>query len=177
MKSEIRIPNSERRPNPEFQKLETPRIEPAIRLKSRFTFHASRIARHFSRAFTLIEVMVACGIFFMATFAILAMVSATLRNARGLQKGNVDAGMAAAQVFQTFKTNTDPDLSLSGDFGESLRDYAWEAQSSEYDTNGLLQVDIVVTKRGNRAPVDTMTILVYQANAKSSAFGAPRIKP
>jgi type II secretion system protein I len=124
-----------------------------------------------SRAFTLIEVMVACGIFFMATFAILAMVSACLRNARGLQKGYVDAGMAAAQVFQTFKTNTDPDLSVSGDFGESLREYTWEAQSSEYDTNGLLQVDIVVAKRGK--PVDAMTILVYQANVKSSAFGAP----
>ena len=64
----------------------------------------------------------------------------------------------------------------SGDFGEALRDYSWEAQSSEYDTNGLLQVDIVVTKRGSREPVDTMTILVYQANAKSSAFGAPRFR-
>src|SRR5437016_14450767 len=87
---------------------------------------------HSVAAFTLIEVMVACGIFFMATFAILAMVSATLRNARGLQKGYVDAGMAASQVFQIFKTNTDPDLSISGDFGEDLRDYTWEAQSSEY---------------------------------------------
>src|SRR5439155_23132759 len=128
---------------------------------------------NFTRAFSLIEVMVACGIFFLATFAILAMVAATLRNARGLQKGNVDAGMAAAQVFQTFKTNTDPDLSVSGDFGEALRDYSWEAQSSEYDTNGLLQVDIVVTKRGSRQPVDALTILVYQANTKSSALGAP----
>lgn len=138
--------------------------------------HSTPETRRASRAFTLVEVMVACGIFFMATFAILAMVATTLRNARGLQKGYVDAGMAAAQVFQTFKTNTDPDLSVSGDFGESLREYAWEAQSSEYDTNGLLQVDIVVTKRGGRAPVDTMTILVYQANVKSSAFGAPRFR-
>jgi len=36
-----------------------------------------------TNAFTLMEVMVACGIFFMATFAILALVSTTLRNARG----------------------------------------------------------------------------------------------
>ena len=118
--------------------------------------------------------MVACGIFFMATFAILALVSTTLRNARGLQKGYVDAGMAAAQVFQIFKTNTDPDLSASGDFGDALRGYSWEAQSSEYDTNGLLQVDIVVNKGGQT--VDTLSILVYQANTKSSAFGAPRFR-
>src|SRR5215475_11772459 len=56
-------------------------------------------------AFSLIEVMIACGIFFMATFAILALVSTTLRNARGLQRGDIDAGMAAAQVYQLLKTN------------------------------------------------------------------------
>jgi Tfp pilus assembly protein PilV len=130
-------------------------------------------AGHRLRAFTLIEVMIACGIFFMATFAILAMVATTLRNARGLQKGYVDAGMAAAQVFQIFKTNTDPDLSVSGDFGDALRDYSWEANSQEYDTNGLLQVDIVVNRRGSREAVDKLTILVYQANTKSSALGMP----
>ena len=58
-----------------------------------------------TRAFTLIEVMIACGIFFMATFAILALVSTTLRNARALQHGDVDAGMAAAQIYQLLKTN------------------------------------------------------------------------
>src|SRR5215467_4098981 len=56
-------------------------------------------------AFSLIEVMIACGIFFMATFAILALVSTTLRNARALQRGDVDAGMAAAQIYQTLRTN------------------------------------------------------------------------
>jgi hypothetical protein len=180
-----RVTGGEARPKSENR---NPKAEP----ESPFAFSASRITHHArrrstldfrlqtldfgSRAFTLIEVMVACGIFFMATFAILALVSTTLRNARGLQKGYVDAGMAAAQVFQIFKTNTDPELSVSGDFGDSLRDYSWEANSQEYDTNGLLQVDIVVNKRGNRQPVDTLTILVYQANAKSSAFGAPRIR-
>ena len=125
------------------------------------------------KAFTLIEVMIASGIFFIATYAILALVSSNLRNARGLQRGYVDAGMAASQVFQIFKTNTDPDLSVSGDFGETLRGYTWQAQSSEFDTNGLLQVDIVVNKTGNHQPIDKLTVLVYQANTKSSAFGAP----
>src|SRR5208283_4969437 len=40
-------------------------------------------------AFTLMEVMVAAGIFFMAVFAILALVSNTLRNARGLRQIDV----------------------------------------------------------------------------------------
>jgi type II secretory pathway pseudopilin PulG len=136
--------------------------------------HASRITHHASRsltAFTLLEVMIACGIFFMATFAILALVANTLRNARGLQRGTVDAGMAAAQVFQLFKTNKDPDLYVSGDFGDAFRDYRWEAQSTEFDTNGLLQVDIVVSRRGSRDPVDTLQILVYQPDAKNTGPG------
>src|SRR6185369_14176005 len=75
------------------------------------------------RAFTLIEVMIACGIFFMATFAILALVSTTLRNARALQRGEVDAGMAAAQVYQILKTNKVQQGSMSGDFDDAHRDY------------------------------------------------------
>ena len=124
-------------------------------------------------AFTLIEVMIACGIFFMATLAILALVSSTLKNARGLQRIEVDAGMAAAQVYQTLKTNREPEISLSGDFGDSYPDYSWTADSSEYATNGLLQVDIVVSRRGLQRPADTLTILVWAPDAKSRAFGAP----
>jgi len=179
VQAEIRNPKAEGRP-----KSASP--------LSRITHHASRIThresagpfviRHSSfviqRAFTLIEVMVACGIFFMAAFAILALVATTLRNARGLQKGYVDAGMAASQVFELFKTNKDPDLSASGDFGDTLPDYSWEAQSSEADTNGLLLVDIVVNHRGSREPVDKLEILVYQANVKSSPLGpGPRFHP
>ena len=41
--------------------------------------------RRESRAFSLLEVMVAIGIFFMAVFAILGLVSSSLANARQLQ--------------------------------------------------------------------------------------------
>src|SRR5512138_2117947 len=118
-------------------------------------------------AFTLIEVMIACGIFFMATFAILALVSSTLRNARGLQRGEVDAGMAAAQAYQTLRTNRDESGSLSGDFGDTYPDYSWDASWGPWMTNGLLAVDVVVNRRGARAPVDRLTFWVYSPNAKS----------
>src|SRR5262249_10562008 len=85
-------------------------------------------------AFTLIEVMIACGIFFMATFAILALVASSLRNARALQRGDVDAGMAAAQIFQLLKTNRQADISGSGDFGENHPGYTYEFASGEYMT-------------------------------------------
>jgi hypothetical protein len=127
-----------------------------------------------SCAFTLMEVMIACGIFFMATFAILALVSTTLRNARGLQRGDIDAGMAAAQVYQLLRTNKVQQGSMSGDFDEAHRDYSWEANwDIDYDsgaTNGLLKVDIVVNRRGNRQPVDMLTIRVFNPDAQSG-FG------
>jgi type II secretory pathway pseudopilin PulG len=126
--------------------------------------------------FTLLEVMFACGIFFVASFAILGLVSSSLKNARGLQRIEVDAGMAAAQVVQLFKTNRDPDLSISGDFGDIYPDYSWDAQSSEFDTNGLLQVTIEVNRRGARNnPVDGLSILVYNPNVNKSGPG-PRFR-
>ena len=125
-------------------------------------------------AFTLMEVMIACGIFFMATFAILALVSTTLRNARGLQRGDIDAGMAAAQVYQMLKTNKVQQGSMSGDFDEAHPDFSWEANwDIDYDsgaTNGLLKVDILVNRRGSRQPVDMLTIRVFNPDAQSG-FG------
>jgi hypothetical protein len=118
-------------------------------------------------AFTLIEVMIASGIFFMATFAILALVAGTLRNARALQRGDVDAGMAAAQIYQLLKTNRDAFVSGSGDFGESYPGYSFEFASTEAQTNGLLQVEILVNRRGAQKPVDHLTIWVYSPDAKS----------
>lgn len=131
-------------------------------------------------AFTLLEVMIACGIFFTATFAVLALVSQTLRNARALQRGDVDAGMAAAQVYETLKTNRLENGTMSGDFGETYRDFSWEATwDIDWDggvTNNLLKADIIVRRRNLSKPFDHMTIWVYAPNARSAAAGGPTIR-
>jgi hypothetical protein len=127
------------------------------------------------RAFTLLEVMVACAMFFIATFAILALVASTLRNARVLERGDVDVGIAAAQVYQTLKTNKQTQFNFSGDFGDTYPSYSWTASVDEYMTNGLLQVEVVLSKRG-RGPVDSLLFWVYSPDAKSTQLGAPRIR-
>jgi Tfp pilus assembly protein PilV len=119
-----------------------------------------------ARAFSLLEVMIACGIFFMAIFAILAMVASSLRNARSLRRIDIDAGMVAAQLF---KTNRIVEGTDSGDFGDMYRDYTWETRSFEAATNGLWQVDIVVRRRGLHDPVDAMNIWIF--SPESSALG------
>ena len=124
-----------------------------------------------SRAFTLMEVMIASAIFFLAVFAILALVSTTLRNARALRHIEVDAGMVAAQLF---KTNRFSEESQSGDFGKAYPDYTWETVSTERETNGLWQFDIVVSKKGQHDPVDQMTVLIFSPESSSGPFAGRR---
>jgi hypothetical protein len=121
-----------------------------------------------TRAFSLLEVMIALGIFFAAVFTILGLVSSTLRNARGLQRNDVDIGMAAAEIV---KTNRLTEGSLSGDFGETYPDYSWTSDSYEIGTNGLWQVDIIVNRRGAPRPVDTMSIIVFSPESQGRSLG------
>jgi hypothetical protein len=116
--------------------------------------------------------MIACGIFFMCIFAILAMVSSVLRNARSLRRIDLDAGMVAAQVC---KTNKLYEGSESGDFGNLFPDCSWETETYEAGTNGLWQVDIVVRRRGLQQPLDSMSILVFSPNSQAG-MGRPNFR-
>jgi hypothetical protein len=138
----------------------------------RVSVHTPRRSR--ATAFTLMEVMIACALFFMATFAILALVSQCLRNARALQKIEVGAGSVAAMLY---KTNMLTEGHDAGNFGNTYRDYSWETDTQQIGTNGLWQVDIVVRRHGLREPADAMSVWLFSPNSKSSAFGAPVIRP
>src|SRR5262245_43913614 len=79
-------------------------------------------------SFTLLEVSIAVAIFFMAVFAILGLVSNTLRNARALQRVEADAGMLAGELSLTNRLYEGFD---SGDFsgfsesGDMYPGYSW----------------------------------------------------
>ena len=92
-------------------------------------------------AFTLLEVMIAMGIFFMAIFAILELVSQNLRFARGLSLGEVDFGTVAAEIGLT---NRLEEGVYSGDFGEAYPGASWTADISLYSSNGLYQADMAI---------------------------------
>jgi hypothetical protein len=128
-------------------------------------------ARDSRAAFSLMEVMIASGIFFMCVFAILAMVSSVLRNARGLRRTELDAGMVAAKMVGT--TNKVFEGTESGDFGNLYPDYSYETDTYEVATNGLYQVDIVVRRRGISQPVDSMSIYVFSPDS-ATLPGRPR---
>ena len=137
--------------------------------------HASRLSplRSGRAAFSLLEVMIAGGIFFMAVFAILAMVSSLLSNARSLRRTELDAGMVAAQISITNKLSEGTE---SGDFGKMYPGYSWEADEYEVGTNGLWQVDIVVHRAGLQKPADVMSIWLFRPESQSG-FGRPNTRP
>ena len=133
---------------------------------------ASRRSPRPQTAFSLMEVMIASGIFFMAVFAILAMVSNVLRNARSLRRAELDAGMVAAQICKTNKLSEGTE---SGDFGNLYPGYSWVTDTYEAETNGLWQVDIVVRRQGLSQPVDSMSVYVFSPNS-TAGFGRPNIR-
>jgi len=130
-----------------------------------------------SGGFTLIEVMVALGIFFMALFTILGLVSNSLRNARALQRKQVDCGQVAAQVyFRLSNTNQVEEGVESGDFGDMYPEHDWTTDSYEVATNGLYRVDMIVQRRSGGTVESKMSILVFPQNARPGSLDRGGLK-
>ncbi len=113
-----------------------------------------------SIAFTLLEVMIAVGIFFMAIFAILALVSQNLGIARSLSRGDVDFGTVAWELARTNKLE---EGYYNGDFGEFYPGATWSADVFLYSSNGLFQADINIEWPQNGLVRERKTsILLYR---------------
>ncbi len=120
-----------------------------------------------SRAFSLMEVMIAIAIFFMSTFVILSLVSSVLQNARRLQRPMVDAAMIASELSLT---NQLVETTDSGDFGKAYPGYTWTADITEVLTNRLFQVDYVVQKTGSREVVQKMSVLFFRPKSPAGSL-------
>jgi Tfp pilus assembly protein PilV len=97
-------------------------------------------------AFTLLEVMIAVAIFFMATFSILALVSRSLAQARSLQPMQVDANMVVAELSLTNRLEEGPiPDDIVQHFQHMYPDYTCEGTITEVGTNGFFQVEVHVS--------------------------------
>ena len=123
-------------------------------------------------AFTLMEVMIAVAIFFMAMFTILAVLSSSLHAASLLRSSGPTAGMVAAQLAATALTNNFEEGSDSGNFNDIpiYEGYRWVSQTTEAATNGLWRVDIEVINP-NGKPDSILTVLFYSPRSKGSHLG------
>jgi len=132
--------------------------------------------RRQARAFSLIEVMIALGIFFMAMFAILGLISQLLRNARAFQnKKHADAGMVHAYFLSATNRVTEGlesgEFSELADFGDQYRDYSWEKETYFYASNGLWQVDYRVINRRLGTVESAVSTLYFDPNTQSTGLG------
>lgn len=125
---------------------------------------AATSARH-RAAFTLMEVMIAIGVFCIGVFAILALVANVLHGARLLDKPMVDAGVVASQIVQT---NSIVEVKgvygdLSEFLGDNYKGYNYAYDINEVQSNRLFQADIVVTSDAPGKPVvSKMSILLFR---------------
>jgi hypothetical protein len=114
-------------------------------------------------AFTLLEVMIAMGIFFMAIFVILDLTSQNITAAARLQRTEIDIASLAGQLSLTNRLEEGTE---SGDFGDLYPGARWARNITEVSTNGLFQVEFVVQSppiRRGGAPVENrLNILMFR---------------
>jgi len=111
--------------------------------------------------FSLLEVVIAIGIFCMVAFAVLELVVTSLGAARSLQIRHADVGMLAAELSATNNILEEGDE--AGDFGDFYPGAKWERVVTEVGSNGLFQVDFRVREKiGRKEAVSETSILLYR---------------
>ena len=135
---------------------------------------SGRFAGTFERrwGFTLMEVMIAVAILFMCLFAVLALLSNSLRSARTLQQRHtVDVGSVAGQIYVLLaNTNQVSEGRDELDLEDTFPGYRCEYETTEAGTNGLVHVDVVVLRRSDNQPELKTSFFVYAKNFKQGGL-------
>ncbi len=119
--------------------------------------------RKLRRAFSLLEVMIAIGILFMGTFAILGLISTSLSNARRLQRPLVDASALASQLSITNKLVEGVYSGNLGDLlGKAYNDYKWTGEIIEVQSNKLFRADFIIQSTRSQDVISRTTTLLYR---------------
>lgn len=123
--------------------------------------------------FTLMEVMIAIGVFCIGVFFILALVAQVMSGARLLDKPMVDAGVVAANIANT--NSLIETSGASGDLSEFLGDpykgYAYVYDIVEDQSNKLFRADIEVTSDAPGKPVvSKMSVLLYRPQSPAGSL-------
>src|SRR5207244_8351657 len=92
-------------------------------------------------AFTLLEVMIALTIFFLAIVTILGSVSRSLGAARSLQQKFPDISALVADLMLTNKLE---EGTGGGDFGDLFPGYTWTGYTNQNTPNGLFQITLAI---------------------------------
>lgn len=128
------------------------------------------------RAFTLLEVMIAVALFFMATFSILALVSRSVAQARALAPVSIDPSAVAAELSLTNRLTEGPiPPEYIQSFEHMYPGHTCTGFITEIATNGLFKVELMVGTVGasGRAVVSKSEILLFRPMSQPRGFGGP----
>lgn len=125
-------------------------------------------------AFSLLEVMIALAIFFMAIFAILQSVSQSLSAARLLQQRQRVPDVSGL-IAELSLTNKLEEGIVDGEFGEPYLDFTWTRETYLVSTNGLFQIDFSVQGILGGKPLQTRSsILMWRPDSPVGNLRSPR---
>lgn len=129
-------------------------------------------------AFTLLEVLIAMGLFFLAVFAILDATNQSLRAARSLQINLPDASVFAANLYLTnrLEEGREP-LNFAEAYGSDRIYPGWSCirEIRQIETNGLFQVDFIISgTSAGHAMVFTNSLLLWRPQSALSVPGLRR---
>lgn len=115
-------------------------------------------------AFSLLEVMIAAGIFFVSIFVILRLTTQNLGAARTLQNLNVDTGTLPSLIVMTNRLEEGPlPLDIKEAFESTNPGFSCDGMVTEYTTNGLFQVDYAIYwQHDGRAKESRNSILLWR---------------
>ena len=118
-------------------------------------------------AFSLLEVIIACAIFFMVAFALLDLVTRSLVAAKSLSKREPDPGIILAALSLT---NAFEEGALSGDYEDiapgMYPGYRWDALIEEIGSNGLFRVVVVTSSEKRGVGFTTIETRFWRPNSK-----------
>ena len=128
-------------------------------------------------AFTLLEVIVACAVFFMVAFAVLQLVTQGLVAARSLQRREPDIAIVLA-MLSTNKSWVEETISGSyEDIAPGMYPgYRWEAFPMEVGSNGLWEVKVIShneRKAGQNPTTATALFFAPMSKPGSATKGRP----
>jgi len=145
-------------------------------MKTSVYIHAKPAGR--PAAFSLLEVMIAIGIFFMVVFTILGLVAGSLENARRLERPIIDAGEIAGELSLTNQlVEGTYSGQLSDLLGKAYQGYVWTYAVTEVQSNKLFQVDFVVQdNNNNQVVVSKMSVLLFRPASPAGSLDGATIR-
>lgn len=123
---------------------------------------ASRQVR--SAAFTLLEVLIAMAIFFVAILAILELTVQSVGSARYLQTAHLDISSLASMMSLTNRVEEgEVPREIIDLFQNANPEYGARGNIFEVSSNGLFQVDFeIYGVKGKKVAASTFSMLLYR---------------